>query len=75
MIVQTLTHPTPAYALIGSRAPDPASRVIITPETSALAQRLRSSGWVARAGWLSRAPCGRVWLVRFESPSELVACL
>jgi hypothetical protein len=70
MSAQMLTHPTPARVLIGSRATEPAARVIVASETSELAQRLRSSGWVARAGWLSHAPGGRVWLVRFESPSK-----
>ncbi len=73
MIVQTLTHPTAAHVLIGTHATELASKAIVAPETSELAQRLRSSGWIARAGWLSRAPGGRVWLVRFESPGELVA--
>ena len=73
MIVQMLTHPAPVHVLSGSRATEPASRAIVAPERSELAQRLRSAGWVARAGWLSRAPVGRVWLVRFESPGELAA--
>jgi len=75
MIVQTLTNPTPAHVLIASHATQPAFTAIVAPEASELAQRLRSAGWIARAGWLSRARGGRVWLVRFESPGELLACV
>ncbi len=72
MIVQMLSTATPAPLPIGSRAIETDSRLIIAPETSELAQRLRSSGWIARAGWLNHAPSGRIWLVRFESPSDHV---
>ena len=71
MTIQTLSYQLPAA--IGSlhvlaRTADP--RVIVAPEGSALASRLRSSGWIARSGWRSHA-AGRppVWLVRFESPT------
>ena len=69
MTIQTLTYPahTPAnYPLVANRT---TPRVIIATEGSALASRLRSTGWIARSGWRSHA-AGRKpeWLVRFESP-------
>ena len=72
MTIQTLTHPaqTPAnYALVATRTTTP--RAIVAPEGSALASHLRSTGWIARAGWRSRAAGRRPeWLVRFESPVD-----
>ena len=50
-----------------------APHAIVAAEGSDLASRLRSRGWVARAGWRSRQ-AGRpsVWLVRFESPEPFM---
>jgi hypothetical protein len=70
MSVQMLTHPAPAHVPTGSRATEPGFAAIVAVETTELARRLRSSGWVARAGWISCTPCGRVWNIRFESPGE-----
>lgn len=43
---------------------------MIAREGSELAQRLRASGWVARAGWRSSDATGRpVWHLRFEQPT------
>lgn len=44
---------------------------MIAREGSELAQRLRDSGWVARAGWRSSDASGRaVWHLRFEQPAS-----
>jgi hypothetical protein len=72
LAVLSLSSPIPARMVTGSRALERASGAIIAPETSEQAQRLRSSGWIARAGWLSHASDIPIWLVRFELPSEHV---
>lgn len=72
LAVLSLTRPIPAPVVTSSCALESASGAIIAPETSEQAQRLRSAGWIARAGWLSHASSSPIWLVRFELPSELV---
>jgi hypothetical protein len=70
MTIQTLLQPalrTTNGLLAVEHATVP--RVIVAAEGSELADRLRASGWVARAGWRRHA-AGRspIWLVRFEYP-------
>lgn len=70
MTFQTLFQEAYAPAnrpLVANRTTDP--RVIVAAEGSELANRLRASGWVARAGWRRHAAGhSPIWLVRFEYP-------
>jgi hypothetical protein len=44
---------------------------IVARECSELADRLRSQGWAARAGWRSSGHSQpRVWFIRFEPPAS-----
>jgi hypothetical protein len=46
-------------------------RVMIAREGTELADTLRASGWVARAGWRTQTSEGEtVWHLRFEVPSD-----
>lgn len=45
-------------------------RVIIAREGSELAEALRASGWVARAGWRTTNEGQTVWHLRFEIDSD-----
>ncbi len=49
---------------------------VVAREGSELAEQLRASGWVARAGWRSAGDDGRsVWNLRFErleDPGQIV---
>lgn len=48
-----------------------APRVIIAREGTELAETLRTSGWVARAGWRTTTNEGQsVWHLRFEVENE-----
>jgi hypothetical protein len=70
MTIHILPRPATAPMFATGIAPrTTGSRIIVAPEGSDLASRLRSTGWIARAGWRSHA-AGRpaIWLVRFESP-------
>lgn len=50
---------------------DSTTRVIIAREGTELANTLRTSGWVARAGWRSMTSSGEaVWHLRFEIVSD-----
>jgi hypothetical protein len=43
---------------------------IVARESSELASRLRSQGWIARSGWRSTSRDNqRDWLIRFEHPA------
>jgi hypothetical protein len=49
---------------------DSLPRVIVAREGTELADTLRASGWVARAGWRTRTSEGdTIWHLRFEVPS------
>ena len=67
MMIQTITQQALA-PMVETCAATP--ETVVAPEGSELAARLRSTGWIARSGWLSQAP-GRpaIWLVRFERPA------
>ncbi|MGH9174683.1 MAG: hypothetical protein ACRD1H_10005 [Vicinamibacterales bacterium] len=46
-------------------------RFIIAREGTELANTLRATGWITRAGWRTRTSEGEtVWHLRFEIPSE-----
>jgi hypothetical protein len=46
---------------------EPTPRVIVAREGTELAETLRATGWVARAGWRTTTTEGRsVWHLRFE---------
>jgi len=46
-------------------------RAIVVREGTELAETLRASGWVARAGWRTTSPEGQsVWHLRFEVADE-----
>ena len=46
-------------------------RIIVAREGTELAETLRATGWVARAGWRTTTNEGRsVWHLRFEVDSE-----
>ncbi len=48
-----------------------APRVMIAREGTELAEALRASGWVARAGWRTATTEGQsVWHLRFEVDTE-----
>jgi hypothetical protein len=49
---------------------DASIRELVVREPSILADALRASGWVARAGWRRHSSNGGVedWFVRFELP-------
>ncbi|MGH9176872.1 MAG: hypothetical protein ACRD1H_21060 [Vicinamibacterales bacterium] len=71
MMIQTIARHTLAPTAdprVAIRAAAP--EVIVAPEGSELASRLRATGWVARSGWRSHS-AGRpaIWLVRFECPA------
>lgn len=43
---------------------------IVARESSELADRLRSQGWIARVGWrVTGRDDQRAWLIRFEHPA------
>jgi hypothetical protein len=69
MMIQTITQPAHASAnrLPVDHISTPCS--VVAAEGTDLADRLRSDGWIARAGW-RRHIAGRpaIWLVRFECP-------
>jgi hypothetical protein len=47
-------------------------RTIIAREGSALADLLRSRGWIVRSGWRSTTDTGAsVWNLRFETPDDV----
>jgi hypothetical protein len=48
-----------------------APRAIVAREGTELAETLRATGWVARAGWRTTTPEGKsVWHLRFEVTTE-----
>jgi hypothetical protein len=69
MTIQTITQPAHASANRSSVDRSSTPCTVVAAEGSDLAARLRSNGWIARAGW-RRHIAGRpaIWLVRFESP-------
>jgi hypothetical protein len=52
---------------LDQREPEPLPRSVVAREGSELAEALRASGWVARAGWRTTSESGEsIWQVRFE---------
>ncbi|HEX5165469.1 MAG TPA: hypothetical protein VFV93_08750 [Thermomicrobiales bacterium] len=74
MMIQTVTHPACASATCPPVDHISTPHTVVAAEGSELAARLRSNGWIARAGW-RRYTAGRpaAWLVRFECPSACPA--
>jgi hypothetical protein len=50
-------------------------RVIVAREGTELADTLRATGWVARAGWRTTSEDGQsVWHLRFEIVNDIAEC-